>query len=360
MFLGKYTINFRSVLAVFAVAITVFSAGASITNAQQVRNTLHDFVGTRATDWTTLSFTEAGPIRWRITGNPANPAPNQAFKREFDYGLTDSDSLVVGDYVGDNKSDLAIWRDTNAVFYISDFPVGTGGITLNRAVPFGNTTDVPGIQGDYDGDGKDDYALARGVLTSPGVTDLAWYILSSSTNTFRTVIFGRITGQTGPAVFPGADFNADGRDELVFVVRTGAGAPVTYYIGDSITGAGVLTRRFGDYDTDYSFAPDDYTGDGRADFIASRQTQGDTQIWYIQDSATAAVTATSFGISDPAFIGEGDSPVRGDFDGDGKHDICVWRASDQTFYYISSQFNNIQSQKAGDATDTPLGTFGLY
>lgn len=361
MFLGKNKKNLRSLFTAFALAAVVLT-GASIADAQVAVTRLNDFTGDNRTDWMNLAFPAvSGPIRWKYLQNPAPAAPGAAFKRDFDYGLIVSadvgDSVTVGDYVGDSKSEPTVWRDSDspATFYVSNFPLGAGGITLNRAVRFGNgASDVPGVQGDYDGDGKTDYAVVR-----VANNNLVWYILGSVSNTARAVTFGTLTGQVGPAVFPGADFNGDGRDELVYLVRTGAGAPVTYYIGDAVTGVGVITRTFGDYDTDFSVAPDDYTGDGRADFVAVRQTQGATGIWYIQNSQTAAVTATSFGIADPAFT-DLDVPVRGDFDGDGRHDICVFRDSNQTYYYISSQNGSIQGQRHGDAGDTPLGSFGLY
>ena len=359
MFLGKNTKNLRSLFTVFALAMTVVLSGASIADAQTPTTRLHDFMGDNRTDWTTLQFTTGGSIRWKNLQNPAPAAPGAAFKRDFDYGLTNSDSVTVGDYVGDSKSDPTVYRETagapNGIFYVGNFPLGNGGITLNRAVNFGNgTTDVPGAQGDYDGDGKTDYTLVRNTANG-----LVWFILGSATNTARAVTFGTTVGQTGPAVFPGADFNGDGRDELVYLTRNSAGTIVNYFIGDAVTGQGVITRSFGNYNTDFSVAPDDYTGDGRADFVAVRETQGATAVWYIGNSQNTTVTATRFGIADPAFT-DLDLPVRGDFDGDGRHDICVWRESNQTFYYISSIFNNIQAQKHGDVGDFPLGSFGLY
>jgi len=371
MFTVKNKKYMRSLFSVFALATLL--TGAGIANAQVVRNTLHNFVDVggnlNRTDFTTLAFPAAAgsPIRWRTTGNPANPAPGAAFQREFDYGVLGSatvqgDSIVVADYTGDNKSEVAVWRDQATangqpgVFYVSQFPTGTGGITLERAVPFGTGfSDVPGVQGDYDGDGKDDYAVVRVVGSG-----LVWYIMNSVNSTVKAISFGSLTGQTGVAVFPGADFNADGRDELIVISRNAAGNLNTFFIGDANTGQGVITRSFGNYNTDYTFAPEDYTGDGRADFLSSRQTDGANQTFYLGNSQNTTIQTFSFGIADPLFAGDGDSPVRGDFDGDGRHDICVWRPSNQTFYYISSQFSNIQSQKAGAETDFPIGSFGLY
>ncbi len=102
MFLGKNTKNLRSLFTVFALAMIVILSGASIADAQTTR--LHDFVGDNRTEWTTLQFTASGPIRWKVLGNPAPAAPNAAFRRDFDFGLTASDDFSVGDYVGDTKS----------------------------------------------------------------------------------------------------------------------------------------------------------------------------------------------------------------------------------------------------------------
>lgn len=366
MFLGKNSKKLRSFSAALGLTAAVIWGSANTNFAQAAienqpdgaANTLNDFQGNGRSSFVTLAFADGGPITWKLTGNPSSAAPGAAFKREFNYGLT-SDTVAVGDYIGDAKSDLTVFRDTAAsapgIFYVSEFPTGTGGVMLNRAVQFGNGfTDIAGVQGDYDGDGKTDYALIRVQASA-----LVWYIMSSSTNTVKAITFGSLTGATGPAVFPGADFNGDGRDELVYLTRNAAGTVVNYFIGDANTGAGVITRSFGNYNTDFSVAPDDYTGDGRADFVAVRETQGTQAIWYILNSFTNTVTATPFGIPDPTFT-DLDVPVRGDFDGDNRHDICVWRSTNQTFYYISSQFNNIQAQKSGDATDLPLGSFGLY
>jgi len=361
MFSGKNKLKLRSVSTALGLAAVLWSSAVTA-DAQTTQSRFNDFQGNGRTSFTTVALPTGGSIRWKTTGNPASAAPNAAFRREFDYGLS-TDSLTVGDYSGDAKSEIAVFRDTTAsapgFFYVSQFPTGTAGITLERAVRFGDGfSDIAGVQGDYDGDGKADYTVVR--VNAAGT--LVWYIMNSSTNAMKAISFGSTVGiptPSGATVFPGADFNADGRDELIYVTRNAAGTQVNYFIGDANTGAGVITRTFGNFNTDTSLAPDDYTGDGRADFVAVRQTDGVQATWYIQNSQTAAVTATRFGIADPAFT-DADLSVRGDFDGDNRHDICVWRPSNQTFYYISSLNGSIQAQKAGDETDTPLGSFGGY
>ncbi|CAN5734931.1 hypothetical protein BH24ACI1_BH24ACI1_11840 [soil metagenome] len=371
MFLKKNKKNLRSLLSVFAVlglAITAlwWGANTSTINAQVVRGTLFDFSGEGRTDFTTLSGSPSGNITWNIVVNPVIAAPNQGIIRRFDFGFLANtaqgrlqDVIVPADYVGDRKTEIAVYRRSNSVYYLAQFPAATNtGIMLDRAVPFGiGATDIALEGGDYDGDGKDDYTVVRNV----GGT-VNWLIMSSGTNTFKSIPFGRtgITGTTGTFYMRGADFTGDGRDELVFVNRNTAGTVVNYYIGDSNTGAGVITKSFGNFNTDFSFPPADYTGDGRADFVAVRETDGAAAIWYINNSVTNVTTATRFGIADPNFT-DLDVPVRGDYDGDRRHDIAVYRESNRTFYYISTANNgSFQGQEAGPSGETPLASFGLY
>jgi hypothetical protein len=315
-----------------------------------LRGTLYDFTGDGRTDWTTfrLGGTTGAPLRWRVVGNPASAVPNGAFIREFDYGLT-GDFLVPADYVGDRKTEMAVWR--SGIYYLAQFPTGAGGITLDRAVQWGQSGDDPRSVGDYDGDGKIDYTVRRGDFVNNTVT---WFIMSSTTNTMRAVRFGAAANGFLPQSFPGADFTGDGRDELIIV--TGAftfGGPITYIIGDAVTGAGIATIPWGDAGADYAVAPADYTGDGRADLVAWRGRTGtaaDAGVWYIRNTATGTATGTRFGIG-----GGDDLAVRGDYDGDGRHDIGVYRRSNQTFYVLSSSNGSLLFQQSGAAAgDFPL------
>jgi hypothetical protein len=340
-----------------------FEIDSITTNAQVVRkNVPLDFTGDGRTDWATIANLTAPapvgtPLRWKILGNPASAAPNAAFRRDFDYGLR-GDFPIPRDYTGDRKTEVAVGRGgTPVIHYVSQFPTGTGGITLERAVPWGQPGDRPRAEGDYDGDGKVDYTVVR---RNAATGSLTWYILSSSTNTQRAIQFGAAPLGLTFIATEGADFTGDGRDELVlytFTANTGVG--LTFYIGDANTGAGILTLSYGDYATDWVLPPADYTGDNRADIVVARR-HDNPMTWYIRNTATGATTAASFGIGDPNNTNS-DLPVRGDYDGDGRHDIAVYRQSNQTFYYLRSSSNNtiVDGQRHGDPGDTPLGFIGV-
>jgi hypothetical protein len=113
---------------------------------------------------------------------------------------------------------------------------------------------------------------------------------------------------------------------------------------------------WGNFITDYFLTPDDYTGDGKADFVVYRAggAGADAAYWYILNSATGTlVPPVKFGIPDPTFTNE-DIPLRGNYDGDNKADIAVFRRSTRQWFWINSSDGSLGVQQWGDVGDTPL------
>jgi hypothetical protein len=92
------------------------------------------------------------------TGHPANTyfilrsSDGAVQSRTFGNILTDY--IVPADFDGDGKTDYAVWRGrgigTSGTWYWEQSSDGAA-----RALTFGNSTDLP-VMGDYDGDGKTD------------------------------------------------------------------------------------------------------------------------------------------------------------------------------------------------------------
>lgn len=317
---------------------------------------MFDFVGDNRTDFVTVTTGTTGttPRRWNILGNNNGPIV------QFTYGVT-GDILLARDFIGDAKSDASVYRPgatagAQSTFFVTEIP--RAGVSIDRAVGFGVSTDNPNGVGDYDGDGKKDYTVAR---NNAGV--LTWFIMSSSTGTMRAVNFGANTGTiTSFIVLNGSDFNGDGRDELVFFGFNNTSTtnqPAQYFVGDAVTGAGIYRATFGNFVSDYVITPADYTGDGRSDLVAVRQnTAGTAATWFILNTATNTATATNFGIS--GFDASADLPIRGDYDGDGRQDIAVYRRSNTTFYFIRSSNGQIGAQQWGATGETPLASIGTF
>jgi hypothetical protein len=95
-----------------------------------------------------------------------------------EYGIAfgqNGDKVVEGDYDGDGKTDVAVFRPSNGVWYVANIVAN-----IFSAVQFGNSTDIP-VPGDYDGDGKTDQAIFRPAdgnwwlnRSSAGVTVVQW------------------------------------------------------------------------------------------------------------------------------------------------------------------------------------------
>jgi Tol biopolymer transport system component len=109
------------------------------------------------------------------------------------FGLSE-DKPAAADYDGDGKTDAAVFRPSNGVWYIQKSAEGF------FAVQFGTQEDKP-VTGDYDGDGRADIAVFR---PSNGV----WYLLQSSSG-FRAAQFG--TAEDKPTA---ADFDGDGKTDI--------------------------------------------------------------------------------------------------------------------------------------------------
>ena len=131
-----------------------------------------------------------------------------------------------------------------------------------------------------------------------------FYILQSATNTVRIDTFG----QNGDDPTVVGDYDGDGKADVA-VYRSGASAgdQSTWYYRGSLTPATVNSIPWGQ-NGDFP-APGDYDGDGKNDFVIQRASGGSGVFW--MNTTTAGISTITFGNSS-------DVVVPGDYDGDGK------------------------------------------
>lgn len=317
-----------------------------------------DFTGTGRTSFvtTTGNGTTGSNIVWNILSNGGDgSAQVYAFGRG---GIESRDGLVPGYYDDDNRADAAVTRWSGfqsglTTFYVRPSTQTAANSNAYYGAQWGAFPDNT-APGDYDGDGRTDLTVVRRESGR-----LFWYILRSQTNTISVIDFGFDLD----IVVRGADYNGDGRDEIT-VIRLNTGTANTYYAGDSNTGALVLAQNWGTGNSSNGdvYVIGDYIGDRRADFAVMRRTGFSTTApnatwWILENGGTGQVVVRQFGYAATL----PDLAVCGDYNGDGKQDIAVYRQSDRTFYWLNSPaFDTFSSQQWGQVNNLNLPIGILY
>ncbi|HKP71270.1 MAG TPA: VCBS repeat-containing protein [Pyrinomonadaceae bacterium] len=303
-----------------------------------------DFNGDGKTDFAVVRNTgggAGGQITWFI--NLAGTATTYASA----WGIS-TDFFIPEDYDGDDKTDIAIWRPGAsgvASFYI----LNSNGNVL-RVEAFGQGGDEPRVVGDYDGDGKADLAVYRGGENSGDPS--TWYFRGSLNNPGGNVTYVP-WGQNGDFPAPG-DYDGDGKRDFV-IQRNNGGGQAKFWMFQ--TTAGLNQVVFGT-PTDV-VVPGDYDGDGKTDIATARASAGQYQ-WYVRPSTTGVINGSPYAIFGASAT---DFHAQGDYDGDGKTDIAVWRSSPtpgaSVFWVLGSTVGAF-SVPFGQNTDYPVANYNRF
>ena len=227
-----------------------------------------------------------------------SPTPTPQLSKEYIYA---GSRLLAVEDAGANAAppaDLAVWRPSTGQWWVLGGP-GSQQVT----VQWGGNGDVP-VPGDYDGDGKTDFAVFR--KDDPSAGNATWYILKSSDSSWYVVPYGVSSDTPVPA-----DFDGDGKTDIaVYRKNAPSSGNATWYILQSSDGS-TWYQQFG-LTTDTPF-PADHDGDGRADMTVWRAS---ANTFYCLRSSTGSLETFNFTVTST-------NPVSADYDGDGRADFAI-------------------------------------
>ncbi|WP_169973882.1 FG-GAP-like repeat-containing protein [Tautonia rosea] len=223
------------------------------------------------------------------------------------------DFPVDADFDGDGIIDLAVFGYTPSLGY-ARFLYRQSSDGATRSIPFGGPFDFP-LAGDFDGDGLTDIAVFG---FSPNEGFSRFGILLSDTRQAFSRPFG------GPFDFPvTGDFDGDWRTDIAVYGYSPRNGYSRFAILPSMPNDLTFSQAVGAYPVPFGGLNDspvvgDFDGDGRTDLaVYGYSPRNDFSRFGILFSSGHPTMTFPFG-------GSGDVPVAGDYDGDGRTDLAVF------------------------------------
>ena len=273
------------------------------------RRTYADFDGNGLSDFTLLR-TSGSDVEWTIR---ANLGTTEGIDQTFPFGSS-TDLFLELDYDGDGIADPAIWRTGTAAEFLIRRSSRPGGAPLS--VLLGTTGDDPIQSGDYNGDGRDDLAVFRDSTVGGGPRTLI--IRDAATGATRQIDLG-VGNPNSTFVIAGYDHTGDFRADVAY--QTPDPGNATLGLITILNGAnGAFLQSFNLGNASDFLLPGNMTGNYIADVTVRRTVSG------VREHTTRDVFAGTTGAV-VSFGTTGDASLVGDFDGDGLQDYAVWRPS---------------------------------
>lgn len=309
-----------------AVAYSTFNPAAPATNV------IGDF-GFSTTGVARFSFPVTQGQNYTIVIHDILETPTNLFCANYTFTITYRTGCRQPGYdrSNDGRADPTYYRPSTGTWSVLNSAGGTNNLL------FGLSADIP-TAGDYTGDGQTDVSTYRSSANR-------WFYSTSQTSP-ETNVASVPWGLAGDIPTPG-DFDGDGKSDIA-VWRPSDG--VWYVLRSSD-----LTPQFTKWGQNGDIpVVGDFDGDLRTDFTIVRPNEvAPNYRWYLLTTnfSSGFPLVTNWGTA-------GDRIAPGDYDGNGKTDIAVFRPSDGVWYSIPSNtqnaINTVQTYfRWGTAGDIP-------
>ena len=244
---------------------------------------------------------------------------NGTFQAKRSFGTGSNPAFVaVGDFNSDSRSDLvtADYNDNKASVLLGN---GDGTFQTRQTFGTGGAPNSVAVS-DLNGDGKSDLVIAdRGILASGNTASV---LLGNGNGTFQAR--QTLSTGTGPDSVAVADFNGDGKSDLVTMDEANDTASVL--LGNS-NGTFQARRVFSTGDQPWSVTVADFNSDGAKDLVTANYGNGNGNTASVilgnGNGTFQAEEAISTGTG-PCWVAEGD------FNGDNKVDLVTANDTDNT------------------------------
>ncbi len=351
------SVRYRLQITFLLTILFVLSSFSSIFAQAQTtpRKAPVDFNGDGKTDFAVMRSAAIQPLAQYTWWSEINGSGETTV---MNLGLRNRDQQVPADYDGDGRTDIAMYRFNGPE--VGTWFIFQSSTSSYRIEKFGQTGDTPTVVDDYDGDGKADLAVWR-VPTAAQGPGQAYLLYRGSLNNpegkITTIPWGMRFGTQEDQrddVYTG-DFDGDGKADIAIQRRVDTNnpsydIPAVFWI---LTATGNVSYQYFGLASD-RIVPGDYDGDGKTDLCVARgfNSSPSETTWNIRYSSGKPDESIQWG------AGALDIFTQGDYDGDGTTDLAVFRrAGEFNFYIRSSATGEMIVKHWGAEGDIPIAGY---